>query len=52
MGLYVGAVFVLLGIGFTIMILSLAESAGFWLLIPLLMTAAGVLQIIKCVKKK
>ena len=52
MGLYVGAVFVLLGIGFTVMILCLSESVGVWILIPLLMTVVGVLQILKCVKKK
>ena len=52
MGLYVGAVFIFLGIGFTVMILTLAESAGLWLLIPLLMTSAGVLQTVKCLKNK
>lgn len=52
MGLYVGAVFVLLGIGFGVAILHLAESTSVWGLIPLLMTVVGVLQIIKCVKKK
>ena len=52
MGLYVGAVFIFLGISFTVMILTLAESAGLWLLIPLLMTSAGVLQTVKCLKNK
>ena len=52
LGLYVGTVFALLGIGFTVMLLRLAESAGVWLLIPLLMTAAGITQIIKCIKNK
>ena len=52
MGLYVGIVFAFLGVGFTVMILNLAESAGLWILIPLLMTAAGVLQIVKCLKNK
>ena len=51
-GLYVGVVFALLGIGFALMILTLAESAGVWLLIPLLMTAAGIAQIIKCLKNR
>lgn len=52
MGLYVGIVFALLGIGFTVMLLRLSESAGLWTLIPLLMTAAGAAQIVKCVKNK
>ena len=52
MGLYVGIAFALLGIGFSVMILKMAESAGLWILIPLLMTAAGALQIIKCLKKR
>ena len=52
MGLYVGIVFAFLGIGFTVMLCTLSESAGFWILIPLLMTAAGVLQIIKCLENK
>lgn len=52
MGLYVGVVFIFLGIGFTVMILNLAEPADLWILIPLLMTAAGILQIIKCLKNR
>ncbi len=52
MGLYVGVVFIFLGIGFAVMILTLAESAGLWFLIPLLMTGAGVLQTVKCLKNK
>ena len=52
MGLYVGVVFVLLGIGFAVLLLRLAESAGLWLLIPLLMTVAGIAQIIKCLKNR
>ena len=52
MGLYMGIIFIFLGTGVTVMILPRAESAGLWILIPLLMTAAGILQIIKCVKNK
>lgn len=52
MGLYVGIVFAFLGVGFTVVILTLAESTGLWILIPLLMTAAGILQIIKCLKNR
>lgn len=52
MGLCIGIVFTLLGIGFTVMILTLAESVGLWILIPLLMTAAGIFQIAKSLKNK
>ena len=52
LGLYVGIVFAVLGIGFTTMLYQLSENAGLWILIPLLMTAAGVVQVIKCLKNK
>ena len=52
LGLYAGIVIALMGIGFTVMLVTLSESAGAWTLIPLLMTAAGVLQTIKCLKNK
>lgn len=52
LGLYVGIVFAFLGIGFTVMILTSAKSAGVWILVPLLMTATGILQIVKCLKNK
>lgn len=52
MGLYVGVVFALLGLGFAVMLLTLAEAAGVWIMIPLLMTAAGATQIIKCLKSR
>lgn len=51
-GLYAGIVIALMGIGFTAMLVKLSESAGLWILIPLLMTAAGILQIVKCLKHK
>ena len=51
-GLYVGIVFAVLGIGFAVMLHQLTETAGLWILIPLLMTAAGVLQIVKCIKNR
>ena len=50
--LYVGTVFALLGIGFAVMLYTLFESAGAWVLIPLLMVVAGGAQIIKCLKHK
>ena len=52
MGLYVGAVFTLSGIGFAVMLCTLSGTAGLWILIPLLMTGAGVLQMIKCIKNR
>lgn len=52
LGLYVGIIFALLGVGFTVMLCTLSESTGFWIVIPILMTAAGILQIIKCLKNK
>lgn len=51
-GLYVGIVFAVLGIGFAAMLYQLTETAGLWILIPLFMTAAGVVQVIKCLKNK
>ena len=47
LGLYMGIVFAVLGIGFTVMLYRLSETAGLWVLIPLLMTAAGVVQVVK-----
>lgn len=52
MGLYAGIVVGLMGIGFTVMLLSLSESAGLWSMIPLLMTAAGILQTVKILKNR
>jgi len=52
LGLYVGIVIALMGLGFTVMLLALSESPGVWILIPLLMAAAGVMQIIKCCKNR
>lgn len=52
MGLYVGIVFAGLGIGFAVMLYTQSQSAGAWMLIPLLMAVAGVAQIIKCLKNK
>lgn len=51
-GLYMGIVFAVLGIGFAAMLYQLSENAGLWILIPLFMTAAGVVQVIKCLKNK
>ena len=52
LGLYMGIVFTLLGAGFTVMLGALAESHGLWILVPLLMSVAGIAQVIKCLKNR
>ena len=52
LGLYMGIAFAVLGIGFSAMLYQLSDAPGLWILIPLLMTAAGVVQVIKCLKNK
>ncbi len=52
LGLYMGIVIGLFGVGFGVMLLTASESAGLWILVPMLMAAAGVLQIIKCIKNR
>ena len=49
LGLYAGVFFVVIGGGITEMIYR--QTFGFWILIPILMIVAGVVQIIKCFKK-
>ena len=50
LGLYVGILFVVIGLGIIAMIYQ--QEFGFWIMIPVLMIAAGILQIIKCLKQK
>ena len=52
MGLYIGIVFIAIGIGFNVMLCMLSETAGFWILIPLLMSVAGTVLVIKCLKNR
>ena len=52
LGLYMGIVIALFGIGFGVMLLTASQGAGLWFLVPLLMAAVGVLQIIKCIKNR
>lgn len=59
LGLYVGILFVVIGIGFPVIkcreMQSLSETIqafGFWILIPIMMTVVGVLQIVKCLKNR
>lgn len=59
LGLYVGIVFTLIGIGIpafkfteTLSLLKTVQAFGLWIFVPILMLAAGVFQIIKCIRKK
>lgn len=49
LGLYAGVFFVIFGGGFVAM--SIQQKIGIWTIIPVLMTLAGVVQIVKCFKK-
>ena len=48
LGLYIGILFVAIGIGIIAMIYR--QKFGLWITIPILMIGAGVVQIIKCIK--
>ena len=50
LGLYIGILFVVIGIGIIAMIYN--QSFGLWIAIPVLMIGAGVVQIIKCIKTR
>ena len=50
LGLYIGILFVVIGIGIIAMIYN--QRFGLWIVIPVMMIGAGVLQIIKCIKNK
>ena len=50
LGLYIGILFVVIGIGVIAMIYN--QNFGLWIVIPVMMIGAGVLQIIKCIKNK
>ena len=58
LGLYVGILFVVIGIGIPIVkcgVQHLSETIrefGFWILIPIMLVVAGVLQIVKCLKNR
>lgn len=58
-GLYAGVVFVVIGTGFmalkymeTYSIQETIRSFRLWITIPIMMTAAGVIQIVKCLKNR
>ena len=50
LGLYIGILFVVIGIGVIAMIYN--QNFGLWIVLPVMMIGAGVLQIIKCIKNK
>lgn len=50
LGLYIGILFVVIGIGIIAMIYN--QRFGLWIVIPVIMIGAGVLQINKCIKNK
>lgn len=59
LGLYIGIVFVLIGIGIptvkfteTFSVKETVQSFGLWILVPVIMFSAGVFQIVKTVKNR
>lgn len=51
LGLYIGILFVVIGVGITAFILK-KQLLGVWILIPILMALAGVVQTLKCLRNK
>ena len=59
LGLYAGIVIAVIGIGFILLkfgesysLVETIRSFGLWIIIPILMTAVGVYQVIKCIRNK
>ena len=59
LGLYMGIVIVVIGVGFLVLkyvesysLIETVKAFGLWMIIPILMILAGVLQIIKCVRNR
>ncbi len=50
LGVYIGILFVVIGVGIIAMIYQ--QKFGLWIAIPVLMIGAGVVQIIKCIRKE
>ena len=50
LGLYFGIFFVLCGSGIIVMICQ--QQFGAWIIIPVLMIVAGIIQIVKCIKNR
>ena len=59
LGLYAGIAIAVIGIGFILLkfresysLVETIRSFGLWIIIPILMTAVGVYQVIKCIRNK
>lgn len=53
LGLYAGAVIAGIGIGsFMLMCKERLNSKGLWTIIPILMTVAGIYQVVQCIRNK
>ena len=59
LGLYAGIVIAVIGIGFILLkfgesysLVETIRSFGLWIIIPILMTAVGVYQVIKCIRNQ
>ena len=59
LGLYAGIAIAVIGIGFILLkfresysLVEIVRSFGLWIIIPILMTAVGVYQVIKCIRNK
>ena len=52
LGLYVGILFVVIGIGIPVIKHADIREFGFWILIPIMMVVVGMLQIIKCLRNR
>lgn len=50
LGLYIGILFVAIGVGIIAMIYR--QKFGLWIIIPVLMIGAGMIQIIKCIRNE
>lgn len=59
LGLYVGVVFVVIGIGFVALkyiesysVIETVRSFGLWIVIPVMMAVVGMIQIVKCLRSR
>ena len=59
LGLYAGIAIAVIGIGFILLkfresysLVEIVRSFGLWIIIPILMIAVGVYQVIKCIRNK
>lgn len=52
-GVYAGTVIAVIGIGFSVLMCKEPKSSyGLWIIIPILMTVVGILQIVKCIRNR